>query len=141
MGLFAIALLILTAIFYKFLLAGSPNKVKRYHTWECGFGNLGPRMQATATSFAENVGYTFSPLFRYRKKSVIAGRDRRHFPDEVEIDVQTTALLEAQIYAPAIRLIRWIGEHMLMLQAGSVHLYLGYILLTLVALMAIGILI
>ena len=91
-------------------------------------------------SFAENISNTFAPLLLYKVRSNISGRDRRHFPEQVTIEVTSASLVETRVYVPAVRSVRWLGEHMLMLQAGSVHLYLGYILLTLVILMLVGIL-
>jgi hydrogenase-4 component B len=141
MVVFAITLAILTFCIYTILLAGRQGGVKHFITWECGFGDLSQRMQGTATSFAENFAATFAPLYQYRVRSNISGRDRRHFPEAVATEVDWAPLLETRVYIPSIRLVRWLGEHMLLLQAGSVHLYLGYMLLTLVTLMVVGILI
>jgi hydrogenase-4 component B len=140
MGAFALIIAVLTAAFYSLWLSDRSGRVKRYSTWECGFGDLTGRMQATATSFAENVAYTFAPLFQYHALWNITGRDRRHFPEIVSMEVTTKPLLESRIYAPSVRFVRWLGDHMLMLQAGSIHLYLSYILLTLITLMVIGVL-
>jgi hydrogenase-4 component B len=52
-----------------------------------------------------------------------------------------TPVLEAHVYRPAVAFVNWIGERMMHLQAGSIHLYLSYMLITLVALLVIGILI
>jgi len=52
-----------------------------------------------------------------------------------------TPILEAHVYRPVVRGIQWLGERMMHLQAGTIHLYLGYILVTLVALLVVGILI
>jgi len=141
MALFAFLIAGTSAIIYVLWLSDQTNNVKKYVTWECGFGDLTKRMQATATGFAENVTYTFSPLFLYSARSKIAGRDRRHFPEDVTLQVSTTPVLASRIYMPIVRVVNWLGERMLLLQAGSIHLYLCYILLTLVALMVIGVLI
>ena len=136
----ALILTAITAIMYFMWLTGKIGGVKPYVTWECGFGELTGRMQATASSFAENIAYTFAPLLQYQKEANIQGKDRRHFPETVSLEVSTASILELRIYAPAVDFVRWLGMHMLMLQAGSIHLYLSYILVMLVALMVIGIL-
>jgi hydrogenase-4 component B len=141
MGEIAVFLGLVSTVIYASLLSDKRVKIKKYITWECGFGALSERMEGTATSFAENVAYTFAPLFKYRKLPTFEGKDRRHFPEVVAVQTSRIALLEASIYLPVIKLVTWIGEHMLMLQTGSVHLYLGYMLVTLVALMIIGIMI
>lgn len=140
MASFALVLLVGTVAIYQLCLSRKGTR-KTYVTWECGFNDLNGRMQATATSFAENVAHTFSPLFQYRALSKIEGRDRRHFPDSVELEVSTRPILESRVYTPLVKGVAWLGEHMLLLQAGSIHLYLSYILVTLVALMIIGVLI
>ena len=139
MKAFALIVAILTTIFYLLCFTFQKGGIKRYITWECGYGTLSERMQGTATSFAENVAYTFAPLFQYDAQTVIDGRDRRHFPESITEEVHMSSLLETHIYIPAIKFIRYLGQSMALLQAGSIHLYLGYILLTLVVLMVIGI--
>jgi hydrogenase-4 component B len=140
MGTIAALMALLTLITYALFLAGKRGGVKQFITWECGFGDLSQRMQGTALSFAENISSTFAPLLLYKVRTNISGRDRRHFPEQVAIDVTSASLVETRFYNPAVRCVRWLGERMLLLQAGSVHLYLGYILLTLVVLMLVGIL-
>lgn len=141
MGPFALAVTALSCSIYFSWLKDGKAQIKRFVTWECGFGQLSGRMQATATSFAENVAHTFAPLFQYHRLSNIVGRDRRHFPEEVSLEVSTAPLLATRVYTPLVKWVRWLGEHMLLLQAGSIHLYLSYILLTLILLMVIGVLI
>jgi len=140
MGTIAALMALLTLITYALFLAGKRGGVKQFITWECGFGDLSQRMQGTALSFAENISTTFAHLLLYKVRSNISGRDRRHFPEQVAIEVTSASLVETRLYDPAVRSVRWLGERMLLLQAGSVHLYLGYILLTLVVLMLVGIL-
>ncbi len=131
----------LTVLIQMFWFIGTRGGVRQFITWECGFGDLSHRMQGTALSFAENVAYTFAPLVQYSRYSIIVGRDRRHFPEKISTEMHMEPILESRFYGPVIKCTRWLGEHVLFLQAGSVHLYLSYILLTLVALMIVGILI
>jgi hydrogenase-4 component B len=137
----AFLVLIMVAVIYgTWLTSGKPG-IRTYITWDCGFGSMSKRMQGTATSFAENIGQTFAPLLEYNAHTVILGRDRRHFPDTIEEETHMTPVLEAHVYRPAVSFVNWIGERMMHLQAGSIHLYLSYMLITLVALLVIGILI
>jgi hydrogenase-4 component B len=134
-------LIVLASSIYFIWLSQKRGKVERFVTWDCGYGALSGRMQGTATSFAENVAYTFAPLLEYHRHFTIAGRDRRHFPEAITTESDVDSILEHHIYGPIVKFVRWLGEHILRLQAGSVHLYLGYMLLTLVGLMLVGILI
>jgi hydrogenase-4 component B len=140
MAFFALMMALITALIYRLWLSDR-SSIRRDVTWQCGFGSVTKHMQATATSFAENIGYTFAPFLQYHVSTIIKGKDRRHFPEIVSSEVHTAKLLETRLYSPAVRLIRWLGEHVLMLQAGSIHLYLGYFLVALVTLMVIGILV
>jgi hydrogenase-4 component B len=140
MAAFAIALILLTLIVY-FWLTMPKKGVRTYITWECGYGELSKRMQGTAASFAENIAYTFHPVIQYRRWLKINGRDRRHFPESINQEVSMTPLLESWAYKPVVRAVRWLSYRMSVFQAGSVHLYLGYVMLTLVALMLIGVLV
>ena len=138
--IFATAITMLTAMIYLNALRSKKPETRKYITWECGFGELGGRMQMSSASFSENVAHTFAPMVEYHLHSTIAGQDRRHFPEVISTRVAMESLLESRFYGPAVRTIHWLGEHILLLQAGSVHLYLIYILVTLVALMLVGIL-
>jgi formate hydrogenlyase subunit 3/multisubunit Na+/H+ antiporter MnhD subunit len=136
----AIATIGMASFLFFYWLRSNKPELRRYITWECGFGDLTERMQPTGASFSENVAYTFAPLVEYHLQSTIAGRDRRHFPEAITMRVTMASVLESKFYRPIVQFIKWLGEHMLLLQAGSVHLYLVYILITLVLLMVVGIL-
>lgn len=118
--------------------AGRKEPARVYITWECGFGELTPRMQAAAASFAQPIARLFGALYRYAVHRKIEGRQPRHFPEEINVEGTTESLLENQIYRPAIHLIERAGGWMARLQAGSIHLYLLTMLITLIALLVIG---
>ena len=80
-------------------------------------------------------------MLEYNAPTINLGRHRRHFPDTIEEETHMTPLLEAHVYRPTVNFIQWIAAHMMPIQAGSIHLYLTYILVTLVVLLVIGILI
>lgn len=113
-------------------------KVAVRKTWECGYGSLGPHMQISAESFAQPIASIFKPVLAYRLRSEIAGADRRHFPEKITADATMQSLLESRIYGPIIMTVRRFSDHLARLQAGSVHLYLLYILVTLVILLLLG---
>jgi formate hydrogenlyase subunit 3/multisubunit Na+/H+ antiporter MnhD subunit len=139
-GTFAVGVCCFTAFVYFFWLNMGKPGIQKFITWECGFGDLNGKMQTSSAGFSENVAHTFAPVLEYHLDSTVTGPYPRHFPDSISTKVVTDSLLESRLYGPAVRSITWLGEHMLLLQAGSVHLYLVYILVTLVALMLVGIL-
>ncbi len=126
-------------LIYLFVLGPlrqTPPRVCR--TWECGFGQLSPRMQVTATSFAHPIARIFKPVLLYKTVSEISGAHQRHFPERIKADAVMTSLLESKVYLPLIAAVRRLGRQTTRLQAGSIHLYLLYMLIAAVALLIIG---
>lgn len=113
--------------------------VRRFITWECGFGDLGPRMQYTASSFAQPIARMFRAVNHYIVQVDVQGPDRKHFPDAVSVQSEYEPYLQTRVYAPALKLIQDIaGTLLARLQAGSIHQYLLYIMVTLGLLLFLG---
>jgi NADH:ubiquinone oxidoreductase subunit 5 (subunit L)/multisubunit Na+/H+ antiporter MnhA subunit len=112
--------------------------VRSFITWECGFGDLTPRMQVAAASFAQPIARMFSVLFRYAIHLHIDGVNRRLFPDEIKVEPKTEAVLESRVYSPMVRWVNRAGDWVALLQGGSIHLYLLTMFGTLLLLLAIG---
>jgi hydrogenase-4 component B len=112
---------------------------RRFITWECGFGDLGPRMQYTASSFAQPIARTFSAVNRYAVQVDVHGEGRKHFPEAVSAESDYEPYLQTRVYAPALKLIHYAaGAFLARLQAGSIHQYLAYIMVTLALLLFLG---
>lgn len=123
-----------------FLVFNSKRKQPRkYLTWECGYGQLNARMQVTAESFAHSIARVFTPVLQYATRAEITGKDRRHFPDKISAEPVMVSLLESKVYGPFIAAVGAISTHFSKVQAGSIHLYLLYVIMTLVLLLVIGI--
>lgn len=110
--------------------------IRRYGTWDCGYGKLSPRMQYSATGFSKPLGIVLRTLFRpVRELSVTPGPSPYH-PQGLRYAVRTERLFESRIYLPvmaqASRLSRVARGA---IQTGSIHLYLIYIFVTLLALL------
>jgi hydrogenase-4 component B len=104
-------------------------------TWDCGYAAPSARMQYTASSFAQTLVGFFSWALR---PSVHAGAPSGLFPapTKFETHVPDTVLERAIIPlsrggARALQWFRWV-------QHGNVHLYLVYVLATLVILLLVG---
>jgi hypothetical protein len=112
---------------------------RRYITWECGFGDLGPKTQYTATSFSQPIARMFGAVYRYTLQVSIGGRDRRHFPESIAVESRYEPYLETRIYGPLVKLFQHVaGTFVMRLQAGSIHQYLVYMGLALVLLLWLG---
>lgn len=114
-----------------------PKRSSIYSTWECGFGPLSKRMQVMPGSFSQPIAALFSPLLRYRINAEVSGKDRRHFPEKVVAESSTQSVLESKIYTPLVQAVAALGKHINRLQAGSIHIYLFYLLMTLLILIVL----
>lgn len=112
---------------------------RSFITWECGFGDLGPRMQYTASSFAQPIARMFRAVNHYIVHVDVQGPGRKHFPDGVEVESNYEPYLQTRIYTPAIKFIHDIaGSLLARLQAGSIHQYLAYMMVALGLLLFLG---
>lgn len=111
---------------------------RHYITWECGFGDLTARMQATAKSFAQPIARMFGVLYRYDVHRLIEGEHRRLFPEEIRAEPKTETVLESRFYNPIVIWVNSVAERVSQLQAGSIHVYLLTMFATLVALLIVG---
>lgn len=122
-----------TALVYIAFLKQS-KRSSIHSTWECGFGPLSSRMQLTPESFSQPIAALFSPILRYRINAEVTGKDRRHFPEKVVAESSTQSVLESKVYTPLVQAVAVLGKHINRLQAGSIHIYLFYLLMTLLIL-------
>jgi len=114
-------------------------RLKKYITWDCGYGDLPARAEETGASFSESIARIFAPILQYRMITEIQGKDRRHFPEVIKFETVTSPLLEEGLYRPTLKIIQILSRGIAALQTGSIHLYLVYVFITLVVLVSIGI--
>ena len=120
-------------------MAAKRAPAREYVMWDCGYGPLPARAQYTATSFAQPIARIFGALYRYETAVVVEGKGRRHFPTDVRAESRHEAYLESKVYAPGLRAVQRFSESFVMrLQAGSIHQYLLFMVLTLVLLFWLG---
>jgi formate hydrogenlyase subunit 3/multisubunit Na+/H+ antiporter MnhD subunit len=132
-------ILILFSILIYLLFLQNKQSIKKYSTWDCGYGRLTAHMQTTAESFIQPIASLLSPILQYNLNAKISGKDRRHFPEHIKAEAVTRSLLELKIYGPIVSTVQWLSRHMARLQAGSIHFYLLYLLLSVVFLIAVGV--
>ncbi|TNC24876.1 proton-conducting transporter transmembrane domain-containing protein [Amycolatopsis alkalitolerans] len=133
--LLTLALLAGTVLIVGVLRALSLRRARRdARLWDCGAGPLTPRMEYTATSFAEPLQRVFDDVVRpetdvnvtHHEESaylVAAVAYRRGVPDRIE----------RRFYAPVLAAVAAWGRAGRKLANGSVHRYLGYGFYTVVA--------
>ncbi len=102
-------------------------RARRTEAWGCGREQQTPRMQYTATSFAEPLQRVFDDVLRPdRDLDVSHLAESRYFEQAITYRSRTDDAVERSAYRPlAILVQRW-GEVARRAQNGSMHRYVGY---------------
>jgi NADH:ubiquinone oxidoreductase subunit 5 (subunit L)/multisubunit Na+/H+ antiporter MnhA subunit len=102
-------------------------------TWDCGYASPSARIQYTGSSFAQPITQLFSFFLRTRRRSVAP---EGFFPAAASFSTETPDVFREGLYRPAfdgvlkgVLRLRW-------LQHGRIQLYVLYIALTLLLLLA-----
>jgi hydrogenase-4 component B len=108
-------------------------EVRSAATWGCGYEAPNPRMQYTAASFAAPTLEPFAVLLhglRHEEKPT------GYFPGRARHEVHYGDAAGERLLVPLLRRITRVLERFRVIHHGRLQLYLVYILVTLVALMA-----
>jgi formate hydrogenlyase subunit 3/multisubunit Na+/H+ antiporter MnhD subunit len=113
------------------LLAG--RRVEAGTTWGCGYAQPTARMQYTASSFAEPITTLFRGLLATRQR---VQRPEGILPARASLATETPDLCRGNLYRPALLRANWGLSKLRWLQHGQVRLYVLYIAVTLIVLLA-----
>lgn len=103
-------------------------------TWDCGYYALDSRNEYTSTVFSKPFRLAFSFFLRpYRKTEKI--KESHYHIKSFRYEVYNTYVFKRYIYQQGLSLTMRAARYMRRLQAGSMHLYIAYIFLTILALM------
>ncbi len=135
--LLAAGLLLLLALIPLALRLARANFRTRFgDTWGCGRIAQTPRMQYTATAFAEPLRRVFAELYRPTQDlSIDFHPESKYFVQSIEYQSEIHPWFEKLFYQPIIGLLHGIADRVRGIQAGWLGLYLAYLLGTLVALL------
>ncbi len=118
--------------FIVYTVAGK-GKAVSYRTWDCGYYKLDARNEYTATAFSKPFRISFSFfLLPYRRTQKIW--ESFYHVKSFTYETHTTPVFRKYIYDPLLKLIFKSAVTMRRIQPGSIHLYLGYIFVTLLLL-------
>jgi hydrogenase-4 component B len=104
---------------------GAGYAVRRVPTWGCG-GELTARTEYTATAFSKPLMMIFAAVYRPTREVVTVGE--AHFPREVRYRAEIEPTFERFLYGPLMRGVMGAAERMKVIQAGSLHAYLAYVI-------------
>ena len=132
----AMLLLIFGFAILGWFMFGLRTKTARYNTWDCGYYALDARTEYTATAFSKPFRIAFSFfLLPYRKSKKLW--DSFYHVRSFTYETHTTPVFERHFYEPLLGVIYYIAVKLRKIQPGSINLYLLYIFLTVVILVAI----
>jgi hydrogenase-4 component B len=110
------------------LLLGVRYAVRRAPTWGCG-GELSARTEYTATAFSKPLMMIFGAIYRPTREVSRVEEVSPYFPSAVRYRAQIEPTFERFVYGPLTRGVLGAAERMKVIQAGSLHAYLAYVLL------------
>jgi hydrogenase-4 component B len=93
-------------------------------------------MQYTATAFSKPVRRVFSAVYKPDRKLEILPDGQPYFPTAISFSSVRTTSFERSLYRPMTELVVAIATQLRRLQTGNIQVYLLYIFLTLVVLLA-----
>jgi formate hydrogenlyase subunit 3/multisubunit Na+/H+ antiporter MnhD subunit len=106
--------------------------VARECTWDCGYALPSPRMQYTASSFAQPLVDLFAPVLRSERHG---GAPTGLFPARAAASSHTDDVIARRLFLPLFAALGgWLGR-LRWLQQGRVQVYVLYVALTLLALL------
>jgi formate hydrogenlyase subunit 3/multisubunit Na+/H+ antiporter MnhD subunit len=100
--------------------------------WGGGGARVSPRMQYTATSYAEPLVRVFDDALQPTHDVLVTHRsESRYLVERVEYRRQLGDVVELRAYEPVLRVAGRVGRWARRLQNGSIHRYLAYSFLAL----------
>ncbi len=106
---------------------------RRVPTWGCG-GELSARTEYTATAFSKPLMMIFRAVYRPTRQVEALAEVSPYFPQEVRYRSEIEPTFERDVYGPLLRTVLRMADGMKVLQAGSLHAYLAYVMILVVTL-------
>jgi formate hydrogenlyase subunit 3/multisubunit Na+/H+ antiporter MnhD subunit len=95
--------------------------------WGCGGVRTSPRMEYTATSYAEPLVRVFGEALRPTRSLEVSHHAEDHvLENRVAFAQAVSDIVEDRWYAPAVVWLRFAGDQARRVQNGSIHRYLGF---------------
>lgn len=105
-------------------------------TWACGLPELTSRMQYTSSVFSKPIRFVFGFVYRPDRRLERAPADAPYFPAAISYRSVRTTSYERALYRPFVEAVVALAHRVRRLQTGNIQVYLLYIFLALVLLLA-----
>jgi len=129
-SLIFLILLLLLALLRLTLLRG--RSVEKTVTWDCGFAKPSPRMQYTASSFAQPITNMFRRALDIRTRGSLPSK---FFTENASFSTHTDDTAHRYFFAPLFRYVDRAMACLRWIQEGRVQVYVLYITVTLLILL------
>ena len=96
-------------------------------TWGCG-GLLTASTEYTATAFTKPLMMIFRAIYRPTREVEALAKASPYFPHEIRYHVEIEPTFERYVYDPLANGVFRVADRLKILQAGSLHAYLGYVI-------------
>jgi formate hydrogenlyase subunit 3/multisubunit Na+/H+ antiporter MnhD subunit len=113
-------------------LWGRPRRTQAL-AWGCGGERLSPRMEYTATSFAEPLQRVFAEVLQPEQDLMVTPTAAPYLDRRVRYSQRMGDAVEQSAYRPVLALLVRVGERARGLAPGGVHRYVGYAFAALLA--------
>jgi hydrogenase-4 component B len=112
-------------------------KIVAQDIWSCGFTELTPRMEITATGFSRSLILIFRGIFRPTKQSEeeYIDANMRYFSKSHTVTLNIVNIYEKHLYEPLHAGIVVVSKRIKSFQGGNINQYLLYVFLLLIALL------
>lgn len=131
-----VVMLIAALVFIR--AVGGKRKTVYADSWDCGIPGLTPRMQYTAAAFTKPLRLIYKRIYLPSRDLKIRYALKPFFVSSMRYGGDITPFFERYLYDPITRFINAVAGKVKLLQSGSLQLYLGYILMTLILLLIFG---
>ena len=106
-------------------------------TWNCG-APLTPSMQYTAGGLTNPIRVLFAKVLGSRRHVEVDFAETRYSLRSLTYEGRIKEVFEDLFYRPLIQGLLWLASQIRKLQEGSIHLYLGYLLITVIVVLILG---
>jgi hydrogenase-4 component B len=106
---------------------------RRVPTWGCG-GELTARTEYTATAFSKPLMMIFRAVYRPTREVEALAEVSPYFPREVRYHAEIEPTFERFVYGPLLRAVMRVADALKVVQDGSLHTYLAYVIVLVVSL-------
>ncbi len=128
-GLIAVALVVAVLLALALARWGGRHRPAAVQAplWACGADSLSPRMQYTATSFAEPLQRVFDNVLQPETDvEVTHYAESQYLVEKVTYRTLQADPVEQRLYTPVVRAVTAWAQYVRRAHPGSVHLYLSY---------------